>query len=91
MAKSAQPVVRINAIVSTIVFFVQLLKPDLLYDGHIARWMAKTANLPHPGPLTPHREPMHGVLITFHLAILVHIWSAALSSRPHAHIGTALM
>ncbi|KAG8986360.1 hypothetical protein FRB90_004057 [Tulasnella sp. 427] len=91
MPRSAQKVVLTNAVVSSIVWLVQVFAPNLLYDGHVSKWVSRTAGLRHPGALTPEREPMHGVLACFHLAILVHIWSSALSSRPHAHVGTALM
>ncbi|KAG9024028.1 hypothetical protein FRB95_012157 [Tulasnella sp. JGI-2019a] len=90
MPRSAQGVVLANLFATSTVFSLQLFCPNRLYDGHISSWFSDNLGL-RRAPLTPATEPAHGVVLCLNFAILVHIFSASMSSRPHAHAGLALM
>ncbi|KAG8863098.1 hypothetical protein FRB96_009279 [Tulasnella sp. 330] len=88
--RSAKPIVLINLFAQIIVFSVQVLFPNRLYDGHVARFLSKLLGLRRV-PLTYETEPPHGVILCWHAAVLMQMWCAAMSSKPAVHASLALM
>ncbi|KAG9001681.1 hypothetical protein FRB94_004612 [Tulasnella sp. JGI-2019a] len=90
MVRSARPVVLTNLVAQITVFSVQLLNPNRLYDGHVAKFLSNSLRL-RRAPLTYETEPPHGVILCWHAAVLVQMWCAAMSDKPEAHASLALM